>query len=84
MAAAGLVYALGGNAAQAATAEGVAWATTPLQVYAAKRAYESYGNPSTPPRKRPKAQLDWNNTARCKDLYRFKSNFSREFLETSM
>ena len=59
MAAAGLVYALGGNAAQAATAEGVAWATTPLQVYAAKRAYESYGNPSTPPRKRPKAQLDW-------------------------
>ena len=53
MAAAGLVYALGGNAAQAATAEGVAWATTPLQMYAAKRAYESYSNPSTPPRKRP-------------------------------
>ena len=45
MAAAGLVYALGGNAAQAATAEGVAWATTPLQVYAAKRAYESYNSP---------------------------------------
>ena len=45
MAAAGLVYALGGNAAQAATAEGIAWATTPLQMYAASQLYDRYGNP---------------------------------------
>ena len=44
-AAAAAVYALGGNAAQAATAEGVAWATTPLQVYAASQLYDRYGNP---------------------------------------
>jgi hypothetical protein len=42
MAAALIAGAMGANAAQAATAEGVAWATTPLQMWAAKKAYDRY------------------------------------------
>jgi len=48
--------ALGATPVQAAIAEGASWVIPPVAYYGYKRYSD---NPVTPPRKRPRAQLDW-------------------------